>query len=51
MGLAMVHGIISRQGGRITVESEVGVGTVFRVFLPISTAKEPCWNRSSATRK
>ncbi len=39
MGLAMVHGIISRQGGRITVESQVGVGTVFRVFLPISTEK------------
>ncbi len=38
MGLAMVHGIISRQGGRITVESQVGIGTVFRVFLPISTA-------------
>ena len=39
MGLAMVHGIISRQGGRITVESEVGVGTVFRVFLPLSSEK------------
>lgn len=39
MGLAMVHGIISRQGGRITVESQVGAGTTFRVFLPISTEK------------
>lgn len=39
MGLAMVHGIISRQGGRIAVESQVGVGTVFRVFLPLSTEK------------
>jgi PAS domain S-box-containing protein len=39
MGLAMVHGIISRQGGRITVESEVGVGTVFRVFFPLATEK------------
>ena len=39
MGLAMVHGIISGQGGRITVESQVGVGTVFRIFLPISTEK------------
>ncbi len=37
MGLAMVHGIISRQGGRITVESQVGEGTVFRVFLPVSS--------------
>ena len=36
MGLAMVHGIINRQGGRITVESEIGGGTVFGIFLPIS---------------
>lgn len=36
MGLAMVHGIITRQGGRISVQSEVGVGTIFRVLLPIA---------------
>lgn len=36
MGLAMVHGIISRQGGRVDVRSEIGVGTEFEVFLPIS---------------
>ncbi len=36
MGLAMVHGIISRQGGHIKVESEVGKGTVFRVYLPVA---------------
>ncbi len=36
MGLAMVHGIISRQGGEIKVESTVGEGTVFRVHLPIA---------------
>jgi signal transduction histidine kinase/CheY-like chemotaxis protein len=36
MGLAMVHGIITRQGGRISVQSQVGVGSVFRVLLPIA---------------
>ena len=36
MGLAMVHGIIERQGGRIEVDTEVGVGTTFRVLLPVS---------------
>ena len=36
MGLAMVHGIISRQGGHINVESTVGKGTTFRIFLPVA---------------
>ena len=36
MGLAMVHGIVSRQGGFIKVESEVGRGANFRVFLPLA---------------
>ena len=36
MGLAMVHGIVSRQGGELELESEVGQGTTFRIFLPIS---------------
>jgi two-component system, cell cycle sensor histidine kinase and response regulator CckA len=39
MGLAMVHGIISQQGGRIEVESVIGVGTTFRVYFPVSTQK------------
>ncbi len=36
MGLAMVHGIIIRQGGELKVNSEVGEGTTFRIFLPVS---------------
>lgn len=40
MGLAMVHGIISRQGGFIKVESEVDKGSIFRVYLPLAR-KEP----------
>lgn len=35
MGLAMVHGIISGSGGRVEVQSEVGVGTTFKVYLPV----------------
>ncbi|MCX5865163.1 MAG: cache domain-containing protein [Deltaproteobacteria bacterium] len=34
MGLAMVHGIVKNYGGMVQVESAVGVGTVFRVYLP-----------------
>lgn len=35
MGLAMVHGIVSRQGGLVKVESEVGKGATFKVYLPV----------------
>jgi len=34
LGLAICHQIISRMGGEIAVESEVGRGTTFRVSLP-----------------
>lgn len=36
LGLSVSYGIIANHRGRIDVESEVGVGTVFRVTLPIS---------------
>ncbi len=34
MGLAMVHGIVKNYGGFISLDSELGKGTVFHVFLP-----------------
>ena len=39
MGLASVFGIIRQHRGWIEVESEVGKGTTFRIFLPVSERK------------
>ncbi len=35
MGLAIIHGIIIDYGGTITVESKLGEGTAFHVYLPV----------------
>ena len=34
MGLSVVHGIIERHGGTITLESELGKGSTFHILLP-----------------
>lgn len=40
MGLSVIHGIVESQGGLITVESKVGRGSTFNVFIPITQKKE-----------
>ncbi|RWE01112.1 MAG: PAS domain-containing sensor histidine kinase, partial [Mesorhizobium sp.] len=39
LGLSMVYGIIKQTGGFIYCDSEVGKGTVFRIFLPRHVAE------------
>jgi signal transduction histidine kinase len=34
LGLFMVYGIVQKYGGHITVDSEPGAGSVFKIFLP-----------------
>ncbi|HVO68387.1 MAG TPA: PAS domain S-box protein [Syntrophales bacterium] len=35
MGLSVVHGILKSYGGTITVDSEVGRGTDFHIYMPL----------------
>lgn len=37
LGLAIVHGIVKRCGGDISVRSVLGRGTVFSVYLPVTS--------------
>ena len=41
LGLSMVAGIVEQSGGHVTVHSQVGAGTTFRVHLPAATTEAP----------
>nr|MDQ3280687.1 PAS domain S-box protein [Acidobacteriota bacterium] len=40
LGLAVTHQVVLRHGGEIFIESEVGAGTTFHIFLPLAPQSE-----------
>jgi signal transduction histidine kinase/ActR/RegA family two-component response regulator len=43
LGLALTHEFVSALGGRVMVESELGVGSAFTVQLPVALAPNSGW--------
>jgi signal transduction histidine kinase len=41
LGLAQIHGFLTQSNGHIKIHSEVGVGTVVRLYLPRSEPPQP----------
>ncbi len=41
MGLAMVYGIVREHRGVVRVDSEINVGTEFRLLVPLETSAQP----------
>lgn len=42
LGLATVHGIVKQLRGQITVSSQPGIGSTFRVYFPVALEEEEC---------
>ncbi len=50
LGLSTVYGIVQGSGGRIEIDSKIGSGTTFRVFLPETETEQEAAARPRITR-
>ncbi len=50
LGLAVCHSVLQRHGGHIDVESQVGVGTTFHLYIPVAPSEGEPRDRLPATR-
>lgn len=48
LGLASTYAIVAKHGGRITVTSTVGVGTVFTIYLPSNGTAETAHHQANS---
>ncbi len=51
MGLAAVKGTVESHNGVITLESELGIGTVFHMYLPVTDHIKEVTNQAHSTKQ
>jgi signal transduction histidine kinase len=48
LGLSQLYGFVRQSGGTIAVDSKLGVGTTFRIFLPKAESEVAAGGKATA---